>query len=95
MGIGITGVGAYVPDRVVTNAELATRVDTSHEWIVEKTGIRERRLSEPDEAPSDMGCQAALRCLRNAGVEKAAVDPPLALMSKGGREGARHKAPSR
>jgi 3-oxoacyl-[acyl-carrier-protein] synthase-3 len=74
MGIGITGVGAYVPDRVVTNAELATRVDTSHEWIVEKTGIRERRLSEPDEAPSDMGCQAAQRCLRNAGVDKEAVD---------------------
>lgn len=74
MGIGITGVGAYVPDRIVTNAELATRVDTSHEWIVGKTGIRERRLSEPDEAPSDMGRQAALRCLRSAGVDKTDVD---------------------
>jgi 3-oxoacyl-[acyl-carrier-protein] synthase III len=74
MGIRITGVGAYVPDRAVTNAELARTVDTSHEWIVAKTGILERRFSAPEEAPSDMGYQAALRCLSHAGVDKAAVD---------------------
>jgi 3-oxoacyl-[acyl-carrier-protein] synthase-3 len=67
-------VGAYVPETTVTNADLARTVDTSDEWIVEKTGIRERRFSRPDEAPSDMACQAALRCLRHAGVEKSAVD---------------------
>jgi 3-oxoacyl-[acyl-carrier-protein] synthase-3 len=74
MGIRISGIGAYVPSRIVSNHELATRVDTSHEWIAAKTGILERRLAGPDEAPSDMACQAALRCLRDAAVEKEAVD---------------------
>jgi 3-oxoacyl-[acyl-carrier-protein] synthase-3 len=74
MGIRITGVGAYVPERTVTNAELARKVDTSDEWIVEKTGILERRFSGPDEAPSDMGAAAALRCLSHAGVDGSAVD---------------------
>jgi 3-oxoacyl-[acyl-carrier-protein] synthase-3 len=74
MGIRITGVGAYVPSKTVTNHDLSMRVDTSDEWIQKKTGIRERRISEAGEAPSDMGCQAALRCLEQAGVAKSAVD---------------------
>jgi 3-oxoacyl-[acyl-carrier-protein] synthase III len=74
MGIRVAGVGAYVPSRTMTNHELAGQVDTSDEWIVSRTGIRERRISAPGEAPSDMGCQAALRCLEHAGVEKSAVD---------------------
>jgi 3-oxoacyl-[acyl-carrier-protein] synthase-3 len=74
MGIRVAGIGAYVPSRAVTNAELARRVDTSHEWIVSKTGIAERRICEPEEAPSDMGYKAALRCLSNSGVEGSAVD---------------------
>src|ERR1700690_2035462 len=74
MGIRIAGVGGYVPDTLVTNAELAKTVDTSDEWIVAKTGILERRFSGPDEAPSDMGYQAALRCLDHAGIDKSAVD---------------------
>jgi 3-oxoacyl-(acyl-carrier-protein) synthase III len=74
MGIRITGVGGYVPETIVTNAELCRRVDTSDEWITAKTGIRERRVSAPDEAPSDMGCRAAQRCLEDAGVERSAVD---------------------
>jgi 3-oxoacyl-[acyl-carrier-protein] synthase-3 len=74
MGIRIAGVGAYVPDRIVTNDELAHRVDTSHEWISARTGIVERRVCGQDEAPSDMAREAALRCLANAGVDKAAVD---------------------
>ena len=74
MGIRITGVGAYVPQQIVTNHELAKTIDTSHEWIATKTGILERRISEPGEAPSDMGCQAALRCLSHAGVDKSRVD---------------------
>jgi 3-oxoacyl-[acyl-carrier-protein] synthase-3 len=74
MGIRITGVGAYVPAKVVSNHELAKTVDTSHEWIVEKTGIVERRIAEPDEAPSDMGYRAALRCLADAGTERSDVD---------------------
>lgn len=74
MGIRLTGVGAYVPSRKVRNEELARRVDTSHEWIVGKTGIQERRVSAADEAPSDMAHQAALRCLTQAGVPGSAID---------------------
>ena len=74
MGIRVSGVGGYVPSKTMTNYELAMMVDTSDEWITEKTGIRERRIAAPEEAPSDMACQAALRCLTQAGVDKAAVD---------------------
>ena len=74
MGVRIRGVGAYVPEKVVTNDELSRTVDTSHEWIVNKTGIRARRISAPDEAPSDMGWRAAVRCLEHAKVDKAEVD---------------------
>jgi len=74
MGIKIGGVGAYAPARVVDNQELAGTVDTSHEWIVRHTGIQQRRLSELDECPSDMGAHAARRCLENAGLDPAAVD---------------------
>jgi 3-oxoacyl-(acyl-carrier-protein) synthase III len=74
MGIRIAGVGGYVPDRTVTNAEVSQRVDTSHDWIVMKTGIVERRVSEPGQAPSDMGTVAAQRCLAQAGLDVSAVD---------------------
>jgi 3-oxoacyl-(acyl-carrier-protein) synthase III len=74
MGIRISGVGAYVPDKRLTNHELAARLDTSHDWIVSRTGIVERRLAGPDEAPSDMGSEAARRCLAAAGVDASAVD---------------------
>jgi len=73
MGIRIAGVGAYVPERKVTNDELARRIDTSHEWIAARTGIQVRRVSAADECPSDMACRAAERCLSNAGVDKSAV----------------------
>lgn len=74
MSIRITGVGAYAPGNVVTNHDLARRIDTSHDWIVSHTGIVERRISAPEEAPSDMAREAALSCLSNAGVDKSAVD---------------------
>jgi 3-oxoacyl-[acyl-carrier-protein] synthase-3 len=74
MGIQIVGVGAYVPKKAVDNYELAKTVDTSHEWIVARTGIVERRYAEPDEAPSDMGCRAAQACLEHAQVDKSDVD---------------------
>jgi 3-oxoacyl-[acyl-carrier-protein] synthase-3 len=74
MGIRVSGIGAYVPAKTMTNYELAMMVDTSDEWIVKKTGIRERRISAPEEAPSDLGCAAALRCLEQAGVDRSAVD---------------------
>src|SRR3954469_15300201 len=74
MGIRVSGIGGYVPAKTLTNYELAMAVDTSNEWITSRTGILERRIAAPEEAPSDMGCQAALRCLAQAGVDKAAVD---------------------
>jgi 3-oxoacyl-[acyl-carrier-protein] synthase III len=74
MGIRITGIGAYVPDQRVTNDDLSRRVDTSTEWISTKTGILERRVSAPDECPSDMAAEAARRCLLHAGVDAAEVD---------------------
>jgi 3-oxoacyl-[acyl-carrier-protein] synthase III len=74
MSIRISGIGGYVPNKTVTNYELAMRIDTSHEWIAAKTGIIERRISDEKEAPSDMGCEAARRCLAHAGVEKSEVD---------------------
>ncbi|HKO92601.1 MAG TPA: 3-oxoacyl-ACP synthase, partial [Polyangiaceae bacterium] len=74
MGIQITGVGSYVPARAVSNHELARKLDTSHDWIVTHTGIQERRISEPEEAPSDMGYQAAAHCLAQAGVDESVID---------------------
>ncbi|HEY8842432.1 MAG TPA: hypothetical protein VIM23_00885, partial [Gaiellaceae bacterium] len=52
--ISITGLGAFVPERVVTNDELSTMMDTTDEWIVERTGIRERRIAAPEDALSDL-----------------------------------------
>jgi 3-oxoacyl-[acyl-carrier-protein] synthase III len=62
----IEGVGSYLPERVLTNEELARTVDTSDEWIVERTGIRERRIAAPGELTSDMAVAAARAALENA-----------------------------
>ena len=72
--ISITGIGAHVPERVVTNDELAQLVDTTDEWIVERTGIRERRIAAKDEAMSDLSLPACRQALEAAGVDPATVD---------------------
>ena len=72
--VSITGLGCRVPDRVVTNDELSRTLDTSDEWIVERTGIRERRVAAPDEALSDLALPAAREALRQAGAEPASID---------------------
>ena len=72
--ISITGIGSNAPERVMTNDELAKMVDTSDEWIVERTGIRERRVAGPDEALSDVSLPAARDALDQAGLESSAVD---------------------
>ena len=72
--IGITGLGTHVPDRVLTNEELARIVDTSDEWIVERTGIRERRIAAEDEALTDIAMPAAREALADAGVDAEDVD---------------------
>jgi 3-oxoacyl-[acyl-carrier-protein] synthase-3 len=72
----ILGTGSCVPDRVVTNAELQQWIDTSDQWIVERTGIRERRWVEPGSGvgSSDLGAEAARRALEDAGVDGSAID---------------------
>ena len=72
--IGITGLGVHVPERVLTNEELAQLVDTSDEWIVERTGIRERRIAADDEALTDIALPAARRALADAGAEAREID---------------------
>ncbi len=70
----IAGVGSYVPARVMKNAELATLVETSDEWITSRTGIKERRIAAADEFTSDMAFHAAERALASAGVTPDQVD---------------------
>ncbi len=72
--IGITGLGTHVPERVLTNAELAQIVDTSDEWILERTGIRERRIAAKEEALTDIARPAAVAALADAGVEAGEID---------------------
>lgn len=79
----IAGTGSYVPDRVLTNADLERMVETSDEWIVERTGIRERRLAAPGEACSDLGTKAAARALEAAGIPAADLDMVLVATCTG------------
>lgn len=72
--VRIAGTGRYLPERVMTNAELETMVDTSDEWIRTRTGIRERRIAAADEGSADMGAAAGLAALNNAGISPAEVD---------------------
>jgi len=72
--IGITGLGVNVPERVVTNDDLARYVDTTDEWIVERTGIRERRMATEDEALTDIALPAARAALEDAGAAAADID---------------------
>ena len=70
----VLGCGSYLPSRVVTNADLSGMVDTSDEWIAQRTGIRERRLATEGETTSDMGIKAARAALAAAGVEPSTID---------------------
>jgi 3-oxoacyl-[acyl-carrier-protein] synthase-3 len=70
----VVGCGAYLPERIVTNAELAQRLDTSDEWIVQRTGIRQRHIAAPGELTSDLAFHAAERALASAGIRGDDVD---------------------
>ncbi len=72
--VGIIGIGTYVPEKVLTNKDLESMVDTSDEWIVERTGIQERRIASPDMATSDLASKAAQRALDDAGVTAEEID---------------------
>ncbi len=73
-GSTIVGLGRYVPERVLSNAELAKAVDTTEEWIESHTGIQERRIAAPDEASSDLAYGAAREALQAAGVTSGDLD---------------------
>ena len=66
--IRIAGTGSYVPERVLTNHDLEKMVDTTDEWIVQRTGIRERRIAEPHVNTSDLAHEASLKALEAANV---------------------------
>jgi 3-oxoacyl-[acyl-carrier-protein] synthase-3 len=74
VAISITGLGCYVPERVLTNDDLSELMDTSDEWIRERTGIRERRIAAPEEALSDLCLPAARQALDEVGLEGSQID---------------------
>jgi 3-oxoacyl-[acyl-carrier-protein] synthase III len=70
----VLGCGSYLPEQILTNAELAARIDTSDEWIVQRTGIRQRHIAAEGEFTSHLGIRAAQRALANAGVDPQSID---------------------
>jgi len=70
----VLGCGAYLPEQILTNAELAARIDTSDEWIVQRTGIRQRHIAAPGEFTSHLGIKAAQAALANAGIDAQSID---------------------
>jgi len=70
----VLGCGSYLPERILTNHELAHKVETSDKWIVQRTGIHERRIAAPGEVTSDLGLKAARAALADAGIEAKAID---------------------
>src|SRR6185436_13526056 len=70
----ITALGRYVPPKVVTNYDLAKRVDTNHDWIVERTGIIERHMVEPGTPTSELAAQAVGDLLRQRGIEANEIE---------------------
>ena len=72
--VGILGLGCYVPEKVLTNHDLEKIVETSDEWIVERTGIKNRHIAAEGEATSDMSVIAAERALADAGVSPEEIE---------------------
>lgn len=70
----ILGTGSYLPERILTNEELSSSIDTSDEWIRTRTGIEQRHIAAPDESSTDMAEQAARRAMDSAGVSSADLD---------------------
>ena len=83
--VHIVGTGSYVPDRVLTNADLEKMVDTTDEWITTRSGIKERRIAPDYMCTSDMGAAAARRAMEQAGVREDEVDLIICGHSHGGQ----------
>jgi 3-oxoacyl-[acyl-carrier-protein] synthase-3 len=77
----IVGTGSALPPRIVTNEELAARVDTSDEWIVSRTGIRQRHIADPEQTSSDLGAEASRAALAAAGIDADDLDLILVATS--------------
>lgn len=74
MYAALKSIGSYVPSRVLSNFDLEKMVDTNNEWIVKRTGIKERRIASEDEATSDLGYKAALKAIERADIDKNEID---------------------
>lgn len=72
--VSIAGTGMYVPEKILTNNDLSKIVDTTDEWIVERTGIRERHIAAEDEMTSDLAYKASLSALKNSGIKAEDLD---------------------
>ncbi|MFZ0486522.1 MAG: 3-oxoacyl-ACP synthase, partial [Arenicellales bacterium] len=70
----VIGTGSYLPERIMPNSELESMVDTSDEWIVARTGIKQRHVAAPDEMTSDLAEHAARRAIEAAGIEPSDLD---------------------
>jgi 3-oxoacyl-[acyl-carrier-protein] synthase-3 len=72
--VALIGIGSHVPERVMSNDEIATMVDTSDEWIAQRTGIRERRIAAASDSSATLGAEAARRALLSAGIDAGELD---------------------
>ncbi|WP_149846514.1 beta-ketoacyl-ACP synthase III [Paenibacillus sp. 37] len=72
--VGIIGTGKYVPEKILTNSDLEKMVDTNDEWIVSRTGIKERHIAAPEQATSDLAYEAAIKALESAGMTGSDLD---------------------
>jgi 3-oxoacyl-[acyl-carrier-protein] synthase-3 len=72
--VALIGIGSHVPDRVMSNDEIATMVDTSDEWIAQRTGIRERRIADAADSSASLGAEAARRAVASAGIDAGELD---------------------
>ncbi|MFH1963029.1 MAG: beta-ketoacyl-ACP synthase III [bacterium] len=79
--VGIVGTGSYVPPKILTNIDLEKMVDTTDTWIIERTGIRERRIALPETTASDLGVPASIAALQSAGINPEDVDLIIAATS--------------
>jgi 3-oxoacyl-[acyl-carrier-protein] synthase-3 len=77
----VLGCGSYLPERVLTNDDLAKTIDTSDEWIVQRTGIHQRHIADPGEMTSDIGLKAAQAALADAGRDASDIDLVLLATS--------------
>ena len=81
MGIRIKSLSSYVPGNIIRNEDFERFLDTSDEWITERTGIKERRIASPEEAASDLGAKAAMRALERGGIDPKDIDLLIAATS--------------